>query len=91
MLFPKVRYPATPRLTLQGPCYLPIKSGNIAGGGVVPGIHRLTQRDIDTAKPGKRLSDGGGLFLHVRERRYVLGGSVTIKLHMGAVSVSNWA
>lgn len=34
----------------------------------MPGIHRLTKKDIDRAKPGQRLGDGGGLFMHVRDK-----------------------
>lgn len=33
----------------------------------MPGIEKLTKRQIADAKPGQRLGDGGGLFLHCRE------------------------
>lgn len=50
----------------------------------MPGIHRLTQRDIDRAEPGKRLSDGGGLFLHVRDKGAMYWAvQVTIKAAYG--------
>lgn len=35
----------------------------------MPGIHRLGKKEVELAKqPGQRLGDGGGLFLHVREK-----------------------
>jgi integrase len=34
----------------------------------LPGIHRLSKKDIERAKPGQRLGDGGGLFMHVRDK-----------------------
>lgn len=34
----------------------------------MPGIHRLTKKDLERAKQGQRLGDGGGLFLHVRDK-----------------------
>ncbi len=34
----------------------------------MPGIHRLKKDEPKAAKLGKRLSDGGGLFLHVRDK-----------------------
>ena len=48
------------------------------------GIHRLNKKEIDRAKAGQRLGDGGGLFMHVRD-----GGAkywsiqTTIKAHVG--------